>query len=209
MAATIMVIDDHPLVRKGISSVLADEPCFTVVGEAGTVEQALEVLQRHRPHFAILDLRLGGRNGLEVIEAAQKLNIDCKFIILTSFSNKRDFLRAEQLGVCGYLLKEALPDEMIYALKIISQGRKYYDPGVIEIKIKNQFQQTEDLTPRECEVLQALGKGLSNSDIAAQIFVSENTVKKHVSQILSKLDLPDRTQAALFAYSRGLVHENF
>ena len=207
MKLKLVVVDDHPLVRQGLISVLGSEPSFEVVGEAENVGQSMEVLQRMLPDLAIVDLRLGDSSGLAVIEEARKQQIDCKFIIFTSSGSEKDFLYAERLGVSGYILKEALPEEIIYALRVIGQGRKYYDPRILEIKMKGETVWNEELTPREKEVLAALGKGMSNRDIASQIYVSENTVKKHVSQILAKLDLGDRTQAALYAYSKGLVRD--
>jgi len=207
MKLKLTVIDDHPLVRKGLISVLSSEPSFEVVGEAETVRQSIEVLHRMKSDIVIVDLRLGDSSGLEVIDEARKKQINCKFVIFTSSGSERDFLDAERLGVNGYILKEALPEEIIHAIRVIGQGRKYYDPRILEIKMKGETILNEELTPREREVLAALGKGLSNRDIASQIYVSENTVKKHVSQILAKLNLGDRTQAALYAYSRGLVRD--
>jgi two-component system nitrate/nitrite response regulator NarL len=117
-----------------------------------------------------------------------------------------DFLKAEEVGVDGYVLKEALPEELLYAIKIVSQGRKYYDPTLLELKMKETANDPiNELTPREQDVLMALGEGLPNREIAKRLFITEYTVKKHVSQILSKLELADRTQAALFASSRGLA----
>lgn len=210
MKLRLVIIDDHPLVRKGLISILGSEPSLDVVGEAETLEQALEVLTNSKPDLVLLDLRLGDISGLEVMRQAQKLHTNCKFVILTSSSNEEDFLQAEQLGVSGYLLKEALPEEIINAIKIISRGRKFYDPAILEIKMKLKEKNwwEENLTPREKEVLIALGKGLSNRDIASMIYVTENTVKKHVSQVLAKLNVADRTQAALYAYSKGLVSIN-
>ncbi|WP_418790607.1 LuxR C-terminal-related transcriptional regulator [Phosphitispora sp. TUW77] len=207
MKLKLVVIDDHPLVRQGLILALSSEPSFEIVGEAGTVRQSFEVLQRTRPDIAIVDLRLGDSSGLAIIEEAKLKQSGCKFIILTSSGSERDFLYAEQLEVSGYILKEALPDEIIHAVRIIGQGRKYYDPRILEIKMKGETVLNEELTPREREVLAALGRGLSNRDIASQIYVSENTVKKHVSQILAKLNLGDRTQAALYAYSKGMVRD--
>ncbi len=207
MELKIVVVDDHPLVRQGLISALRCESSIEVIGEAENVRQSIEVLRRMQPDIVIIDLRLGNSSGLEIIEEARKKQLSCKFIIFTSSGSEKDFLCAEQLGVSGYILKEALPEEIIYAIRIIGQGRKYYDPRIVEIKMKGETVLNEELTPREREVLAALGKGLSNRDIASRIYVSENTVKKHVSQILAKLNLGDRTQAALYAYSRGLVRD--
>lgn len=205
MRLKLVVIDDHPLVRQGLISVLGCDPKLEIVGEAQTIQEAVKIIQELKPDMAIIDLRLGDRNGLKVIEESRELGIECKYVILTSSTNEQDFLKAQQLGVSGYLLKEALPEEIINAIKIIRRGRKYYDPAVLDMKIGEKAEFSEELTAREKEVLKALGKGLSNRDIAKQLFVTENTIKKHVSQVLSKLNLGDRTQAALYAYSKGIV----
>lgn len=207
MRTRLVVIDDHPLVRRGLKSVLESEPLFSVVGEAETVEQSMRVIAELKPDIILTDLRLGVESGLSLIEQARTLPLECRFVVLTSSTDEQDFWRAEQLAVSGYLLKEALPEEIIYALKVVSQGRKYYDPQILKIKLKGENVGVDDLTPREREVLIALGQGLSNRRIAAQMYVTENTVKKHVSQVLAKLDLADRTQAALYAHSKGLVGE--
>jgi len=205
MKLRLVVIDDHPLVRQGISSILRTESSMEVVGEAENFKDAVNVIKSTEPDLSLIDLRLGNDSGLSVIEQAKQLGIKSKFAILTSSGNEQDFLYAEQLGVSGYILKEALPEEIIHAIKVISRGRKYYDPGILELKMRGETLMSEGLTPREKEVLIALGNGLNNQDIAASLFVSENTVKKHVSQVLAKLNLADRTQAALYAYSKGLV----
>ena len=205
MKLRLVVIDDHPLVRQGISSILRTESSMEVVGEAENFKDAVNVIKSTEPDLSLIDLRLGNDSGLSVIEQAKQLGIKGKFAILTSSGNEQDFLYAEQLGVSGYILKEALPEEIIHAIKVISRGRKYYDPGILELKMRGKMLMSEGLTPREKEVLIALGNGLNNQDIAASLFVSENTVKKHVSQVLAKLNLADRTQAALYAYSKGLV----
>lgn len=205
MTVKIVIVDDHPTVCRGLSCVLCSDPAFEVVGEAGSVEQSLQVIAECRPDLVLVDLRLGADSGLEVIKQAKAAEQACKFVVLTSSTAERDFFQAEQLGVNGYLLKEALPEEIIYALKLVSQDRKYYDPGILDLWLKGPEPDQPDLTAREKEVLCALGKGLSNREISQCLFVTENTVKKHVSQILSKLNLADRTQAALYAVEKGFV----
>lgn len=205
MTFKLVVIDDHPLVRQGIISVLGCDPKLEIVGEAQDLKHALKIIRELKPDIALIDLRLGDSNGLSVIKQTRDLGIECKFIILTSSSNEEDFLKAQQLGVSGYLLKEALPEEIINAIKIIRSGRKYYDPAILDMKISGKEEFGEELTTREKEVLKALGKGLSNRDIAKQLYVTENTIKKHVSQVLAKLNLGDRTKAALYAHSKGII----
>lgn len=201
----IVVVDDHPLVRKGISMVLSLENDLNICSEATSVEEALEAISKTDPDIVLLDLMLAESCGLDVVKKAREIGVSCKFIVLTSSSTVEDFLKAEEVGVDGYVLKEALPEELLYAIRIVSQGRKYYDPALLELKMKETANDPiNELTPREQDVLMALGEGLPNREIAKRLFITEYTVKKHVSQILSKLELADRTQAALFANSRRI-----
>lgn len=193
-------MDDHPLVRSGLSSVLSYESDIEIVGEASNVDEAVDIINRLRPEQALVDLRLDNQSGLEILKRLGRKDVKCKFTVLTSSLDERDFKDAQEIGVDGYILKEALPEEIIYAIRVIGKGRKYYDPGILEIAMKNKKDSiTEKLTKREQDVLEALGKGLNNKEIANYLFITEFTVKKHVSQILAKLNLTDRTQAALYA----------
>lgn len=196
----IVIVDDHPLVRRGLSAVLSFEKDIEVIGEASTVNEAIDLIIRTKPDQVLVDIRLDNESGLDIISKIDRRNIQCKFTVLTSALEERDFKIAEELGVDGYILKEALPEEIIYAIHLIGKGRKYYDPGIMEIAMKKkEYSITEKLTEREKDVLETLGKGLSNKEIAKTLFITEFTVKKHVGQVLAKLNLADRTQAALYA----------
>ncbi|MDF2538654.1 MAG: response regulator transcription factor [Herbinix sp.] len=203
----ILIIDDHPLVRRGLSFVLSLEKDIEIVGEACNIKEALDILNRQNPDIALVDLKLGSEYGLDIIDKYKASKSECKFIVLTSSAQEGDLRRAEEAGAFGYVLKEALPEELLYAIRVVSKGRKYYDPGMMEeiMKITSHEGIVEELTPREQEVLKALGQGLCNKEIAKKLYITEFTVKKHVSQILAKLDLTDRTQAALYAHSKGLI----
>lgn len=208
----LVIIDDHALIRKGVSMVLSIEDDFDIIGEASDLKSGLKLINETKPDMAIIDLRLGKDNGVDLIEKVDKSKMDCKFVILTTSSDEEDFRRAEAQDVDGYILKDALPEEIIYAIRLIARGRKYYDPSVIESVMKAQEEigaTLDELTLREKDVLVDLGKGLSNTDIAKHLYITEHTVKKHVSQIFNKLDLNDRTQAALYAVSKGLVKSSF
>lgn len=200
----IILIDDHPLVRKGLDFVLSLEKDMEIIGEASNTKEAMELLIKQQPDVALVDLKLGEEYGLDIIEKFNKSSSSCKFIVLTSSADESDFRRAEEVGALGYVLKEALPEELLYAVRLVSRGRKYYDPGIISEMMKTSEQPGTggELTPREQDVLVALGQGLCNKDIGKKLFITEYTVKKHVSQILAKLDLADRTQAALYAHSK-------
>jgi two-component system nitrate/nitrite response regulator NarL len=201
----IVIVDDHPLVRKGLSAVLSLEKDVEMCGEAATINEALEVMARTNADTVLVDLMLGEQCGLDIIKKARQNNMSCKFIVLTSSASLGDFLLAEELGVDGYVLKEALPEELLFAIRLVNRGRKFYDPSLLELKMKETSDPINELTPRERDVLKALGEGLSNRDIAKKLYITEYTVKKHVSQILAKLQLSDRTKVALYANSRGMV----
>lgn len=207
----IVIVDDHPLVRKGLTSILSIDGAIKVLGEAASRKEALTLFQKTKPDLAIVDLRLANESGLELITEAKQQGITCKFVVLTSSTEEHDFKQAKEIGVDGYILKEALPEELIHAIGVIGRGRKYYDPGVFDLVIKSRVSPFENdghiehLTPKEKEVLVELGMGHSNKQISQALYITEYTVKKHVSQVLAKLDLTDRTNAALYANAKGLV----
>lgn len=200
----ILLIDDHPLVRKGLISVLSLENDIDSIREASNIKDAYELITYENPDIILIDLKLGKECGLEVIEMCNLDICNSKFIVLTSSTDEGDFKKAKELCVHGYVLKEALPEELIYAIRLVYKGRKYYDPKIMD-EIMNEYNEDnllDELTVRELEVLTALSEGLNNKDIADKLFISIFTVKKHISQILNKLNLTDRTQAALFAQSK-------
>jgi two-component system, NarL family, nitrate/nitrite response regulator NarL len=205
----VLVIDDHALVRKGLTSLLSMEEDLESVGEASTIEQGLRLIKHKNPEIVLVDLRLGNESGLDLIRKAQGIGGGCKFIILTSSAHSSDLQKAKEIA-SGFVLKEALPEELLYAIRLVGNGRKYYDPGLLEMMMssgdKEDTRLLNDLTPKELEVLSELGLGLSNREIAQKLYITENTVKKHVSQILDKLHLSDRTQAALYANIKGIAH---
>lgn len=205
----ILLVDDHSLVRKGLSHVLSLEEDFEIAAEAGNIAEAVEQLNKTKPDVALVDLKLGKEMGTDFIKTCTEKSSQCRFIILTSSGRPQDFKNAELSGASGYVLKDALPEELIYAIRLVHQGRKYYDPKLVELMMTSPDENLpiNSLTEREHQVLLALGHGLCNKDIAKTLFITECTVKKHVSQILEKLEVSDRTQAALFAVSHGLIDD--
>lgn len=194
----ILIVDDHPLVRKGISSTLSFEENIEKILEASNVAEAVRFIQTEKPTLAIVDLNLGNEDGLDIIRKSRNKDIDTKFVVLTSSLRKEDYKRSEEVGVDGYILKEAFAEDILYAMHVVLRGKKFIDPEVISHQTSSdKYGSLSDLTPRESDVLVELGKGLSNFEIAKELYISEHTVKKHVSNILSKLDLSHRTQAAL------------
>ena len=206
----VVIVDDHPLVRKGLTSILSLDGTMEVLGEATNSREALELFKTTKPDLALVDLRLGNESGLDLITDVKRQGITCKFVVLTSSSEENDFKRAKEIGVEGYILKEALPEELLHALNVIRKGRKYYDTAVLDMLMNssNLIEENghiEQLTPKEKEILIELGKGHSNKEISKTLYITEFTVKKHVSQVFAKLGLADRTQAALYANAKGLV----
>ncbi len=203
----VVVIDDHPLVLEGIKAVLEGEKDIELAGWANNGKEAERLFKDVQPDLALVDLRFPGEYGIDIINKVRNLAPQCRFIILTTFANPDDVKLALDADVGGYVLKDALPQEMISAIRLVFAGRPFYDPAVMQIIIKKPSKEENllsELTVREAEVLNALSQGLSNKEIAVELYVSENTVKKHISSILTKLGLKDRTKAAIYAVSHCL-----
>lgn len=200
----ILIVDDHPLVRKGLVAALAFEDLVDKVLEASNVNQAMDSLITNQPDLAIIDLYLGSEYGLDIVKSSKENGLKTKFIILTSSLKKEDYIRSEEVGVDGYILKDAFAEDILYGIRVVLRDRKFIDSEILSClsENNNKGDQVGNLTPREQEVIEQLGHGLSNSEIAESLFISEYTVKKHVSSILSKLSLEHRTQAALL-YNQG------
>lgn len=203
---TLVSIDDYPLSRQGLMAVLNLEEEFEFVGQASCIGEARDVISRLNPEIIFVDLKLKNECGFDLISDVKELNPNCKVIILTSSLDPADFKRASEFGVDGYIIKDAMPEEIVNAVRLISKGRKYYDPSIMEILMKQELNNVEQLTTRELDVLAMLGKGLNNKEIGKELFITEYTVKKHISQIFGKLGLSCRTQAALYANKHGIVH---
>ncbi|MDR6882927.1 DNA-binding NarL/FixJ family response regulator [Bacillus sp. 3255] len=205
----MFILDDHPLVRKGISTVISSGQSMHVVGEAANAQEALRLLGQTCPDLVLVDLNLGNGNGLDFIQEARKRGHACKYMILTSSITRSELQLAQSMQIEGVCLKEAFPEDLLYAVEAVARGRKYYDPVLMGSMMGDKSGKEEadlsELTPKELEVLMSLGRGRSNKEIANALYITEFTVKKHVSQVLAKLELADRTQAALYALSKGLV----
>ena len=219
----VLVVDDHPIVRQGLRSYLSSRDGIVVVGDAGDGESAVALVADLRPDIVLMDLAMPGMGGLAAIRAVTDLGLGARILVLTSFSSQDQVIPAIQAGAAGYLLKDSAPEEVDRAVRAIHAGEGRLDPSVAAVvmaQVANaapapvpalaptatrESDALRQLTPRETEVLRLLGEGLSNRVLAERLFVSEKTVKTHVSSILAKLGLPDRTQAALFAVHHGLT----
>lgn len=201
----LILIDDHPLVLQGISAILQEQEDMELIGMATTGAEGIKLIVEHLPDLVVVDLMLPEEHGIDIIRKGRQLCLDLRFIILTSSASRRDIKLAMAEKVEGYILKEAMPEEIIAAIRLVYRGRSYVDPVIMQTLMDvEQGDVLAQLTPRELEVLTALATGMSNRDMADHLFITEYTVKKHVSQILDKLNLADRTQAALYAVSMGL-----
>lgn len=197
----LLIIDDHEVIRRGLIATLTYETYFDRIGEASNVEEGIKQLRIMLPEVTVVDLKLGNNeSGFEVIRRAQREQIVTKFIILASHARKADFIEGERLGVQGYISKAAELEDIIYAIRTVAKGKIFYSSEFKERHTKTKQEEIkESLTGREYEVLCALGKGLTNAQIAEVLFITENTVKKHISSILGKLDLSHRTEGAILS----------
>ena len=200
----ILVVDDHFLVRIGLLTSLKMDPELKVVAEASTAAQALELYQQHLPDVVLMDLRLPDSSGIETTIKLKKSHSSAKIIIISSYDSEEDIYRSFQAGACGYLLKNVLSEELFRAIKVVNGGQQYTPPHVAQCL--SQHNPASDLTTREMEVLELLIKGLSNKEIGEILGCSENTAKFHVKNILGKLEVNDRTEAATAAFHRGILH---
>jgi NarL family two-component system response regulator LiaR len=204
----LLLVDDHAMVRAGLRTFLELQPDMAVVGEAGTAEQALALVPRLAPDIVLMDLVLPGMSGVAAARRLQTDHPDVKVVVLTSFSGHDSVLAAVRAGVAGYLLKDVGPAELADALRTVHAGGAPLHPQVAATVMQSVVETARDpLTAREGEVLRLIARGLSNRLIARELALSEKTVKAHVSAVLAKLGVADRTQAALFAVRSGLADE--
>ena len=197
-----MLVDDHPIVREGLRAYLAQQEGLNVVAEAGSVAEALEQLTEIKPDLILLDVRLEGENGLTLLAELRRRESLVRVLLLTSFLDE-DYLReALRLGASGYLLKRAGQGALVDGVRAALRGERALDPAAAALLPGLHDDPLRQLTPRELEVLTLLAEGLSNKALAKRLNVGEKTVKTHVSSLLAKLGLKDRTQAALFAQAR-------
>lgn len=199
----VMVIEDHQMVRQGLVALLAMQDDLEVVAEAGDGESALAIFRQHWPDVTLVDLRLPGKDGVEVIRALRAESNRGRFLVLTTYDGENDVSHALQAGASGYLLKGASATALTDAIRTIAAGRRYVPVELAERFLPGLAADT--LTDREVEVLNRIARGMGNKDIGADLGISERTVKGHVNNLLSKLGVTDRTKALVVAIRRGLV----
>ena len=200
----VLCVDDHPLVRKGIVSILANEADMQLVAEAGNGRDAVELFRQHRPDVTLMDLRMPVLDGVAAAQAICREFPDAKIIALTSYDGDQDIFRALAAGVWGYLLKESVHTEVLSAIRLVHSGRRLMPPALVERAGEDAEQAA--LSPREVEVLTLVAQGLANKEIAARLGTARGTVKMHVQNILAKLNASDRTHAVTLGLQRGIIH---
>lgn len=199
----ILVVDDHFMVRMGLSASLNVEPDMEVVAEAGSGEAALEAYRKHNPSLVVMDLRLPGMSGAECTATLVREFPDARILVLSTHSGEEDIYRAMQAGAQGYVVKSIVREELLRAVREVYQGRRYLDPLVAAHLAERQSHRS--LSAREVEVLRLVARGFGNKEIATTLNIAEVTVKLHVSHMLEKLEVKDRTQAATVALQRGII----
>lgn len=205
---SVYLVDDHPFVREGLKTYLDTQEEIEVIGEAGSGEEALEDMEELQPDVAVVDLHLPGINGIELIRKLRNISFDTKIIVLSSFSNDDEVIAVIDAGALSYLMKDSPPQRLTEAIIAARDGEPVLHPRIAKKLMKRVTRKKpliEPLTSREKEVLAQLTKGLSNKEIGERLFISDKTVKTHVSNILRKMDVKDRTQAAIKAIEHKII----
>jgi two-component system NarL family response regulator len=200
---SVTIADDHPIVRMGLRALIEAQPDMVLLAEAEGGAAAVEAFTRHRPDVMLVDLRMPGMSGRDVITAVRSSIPDARIIVLTSFDGDEDVFRAVQAGARGYLLKAAPPDDVLKAIRTVHSGGRLIAPDVAA-RLADRVN-SPSLTSREVGVLELVAKGLSNKEIAAALTLAEDTVKNHLKHVFAKLEVSDRTEAVLLAVQRGII----
>jgi two-component system, NarL family, response regulator LiaR len=207
----LLIVDDHDIVRVGLAALIATEPGMVLIGEAEDGVEAVLKARALRPDVILMDLAMPRKDGIEAIHEIKAENPDARILVITSFAEDEKVFPAIKAGAQGYLLKDSSPPELVQAIHDVYRGESSLDPAIAR-KLLREFSRPvspvvskEPLTEREIEVVKLLAQGLSNGEIAQQLIITERTVRSHVSSILAKLHVGNRTQAALYAVQQGLI----
>ena len=203
-AIRILCVDDHPLMREGITAVIQNEPDMLVAGEASNGQEALQEFRKHRPDITLMDLRLPDMSGIDALIAIRAEYAPARVIMLTTFEGDAEIQRALQAGAQGYMLKSMPRKKLVEMIRKVHAGAKSIPPEIAAHLAEHLGE--EFLTRREVDVLQKMAGGNRNRDIAEQLFISEETVKGHVKHIMEKLRASDRTEAVAIGVRRGIIH---
>ncbi|HEY9659139.1 MAG TPA: response regulator transcription factor [Allocoleopsis sp.] len=199
----VLVVDDHPVVRQGLIGMLEKAPDIVIVGQGRNGHEAIAVFQQQQPDVTLMDLRMPEMGGVEAITAICNEFCNAQIIVLTTYDSDEEIYRGLRAGAKGYLLKDSEPEELLTAIRTVSRGQQYI-PSNVAAKLVQRMTAPE-LSDRELDVLRLVGQGMSNQEISTALNISESTVKTHINRILSKLNVKDRTQAAIIALKRGIA----
>lgn len=206
MTVRVLVVDDHPVVRTGLRGMLAVDTAIEVVGEAGSGEEALAMLQRDLPDVVLMDLRMPGMDGVAATTRITEQHPGVRVIVVTTYDTDTDILRAVEAGATGYLLKDTPREQLAAAVHAAACGETVLAPPVAaKLVTRMRAPATDNLTPREVEVLGAVSEGLTNAEIGRRLFIGEATVKTHLLRVFTKLGVDDRTAAVTVAMQRGIL----
>lgn len=211
MAINIMITDDHSMIREGLKQLLELEGDFKVIAEAADGVECINKLEKIKPDILLLDINMPNMNGLEVLQKMKEMKLKIKVLVLTIHSEVEYLLKAVDIGVNGYLLKDSESAELKKAIIAVTNGENYIQPSLIPVLNAKMIDRNSDtikiesLTKRELEVLKNLSYGMYNKEIAEKLDISERTVKNHISNIFKKIEVTDRTQAAVFAIRNNLI----
>ena len=211
-AIRVLVVDDHPVVRQGLRALLSTQPGFEVCGEAGDGAEAFERAGRLKPDVVLMDVVMPSMDGIEALRRIGHELPQIRVVMLTSYADERRAMEAVDAGASGFLLKDAAARDVVAAIRAAHRGEAVLHPAVAARVLADRRRPPPahaELTERELEVLRLIAAGLPNKRIAAELSVSEKTVKSHVSAVLRKLDVSDRTQAAMYAVREGLVEARY
>lgn len=200
----ILLVDDHPVVRAGLASMLSTIAGLAVCGAASTAEEALRLIDAEQPDVLLLDLRMPGMNGIELLKVIRAKPFPPRSLVLTSYESDEEIYRAIEAGAQGYLLKSTPQAEIVAAIQAVHAGRHYIPPRIAARLAERMVRSA--LTQRELEILEMVVRGLTNKQIGNALQISENTARNHINSIIRKLDVSGRTEAATAAIQQGLVH---
>ncbi|GAA2515624.1 response regulator [Winogradskya humida] len=203
---SLLIVDDHPVVRDGLRGMFSADPRFEVLGEAADGTEAVTAAEQLHPDVILMDLRMPGTDGVTAIKELTRRGVQSRVLVLTTYDTDSDVIPAIEAGATGYLLKDARKEELFHAVEAAAQGQAVLSPAVAT-RLMGQLRRpaTEPLSQRELEVLQLIAQGRTNRDAAKQLFISEATVKTHLQHVYAKLDVSDRAAAVATAFSRGYL----
>lgn len=209
---SVMLVDDHDLIREGIKQILELEDDIDVIGQANNGEDAIQEAVEYNPNVILLDINMPKMNGIDVLRRLKDLGVRSRVIMLTIHDDREYILETMKIGADGYILKDSDAESLVRAIRDVSRGQTYVQPSIASLLAERgmgneedeDFQKVNALTKREYEVLTLIAEGLSNKNIADKLYISEKTVKNHVSSIFRKIEVNDRIQAAIFAFKNDI-----